>query len=80
MLFLNMQNYYAAKGLNVFNYMPETYLIPSTTTFELNPHWKAFKQACIEAKPAGQLWIFKPGESTNQGHGIRVFNDLEKIR
>ena len=36
MLFLNMQNFYAARGLDVFDYMPETYLIPSTNNFELN--------------------------------------------
>lgn len=26
------------------------------------------------------MWIFKPGESTNRGNGIRVFNDFDKIK
>ena len=41
-----MQNYYKAKGLDVFDYMPETYLVPSTGSFELNLQYKAFKVAC----------------------------------
>ena len=71
-----MRSYYASKGLNVFDYMPETYLIPSQSNFELHPQFKAFKQAC----QSDTMWIFKPGESTNRGHGIRVFKDFEKVR
>ena len=25
------------------------------------------------------MWIYKPGESTNQGNGIKLFNQLPKI-
>jgi len=71
-----MRSYYSARELRVFDYLPETYLVPSQVNFELHPQFKAFKQAC---KP-GQLWIFKPGECTNRGHGIRVFNDYEKLK
>ena len=51
LLFLNMQNYYAVRGQNVFDYMPETYLVPSTSNFELNSQFKAFKTACLAVKP-----------------------------
>jgi len=27
----------------------------------------------------GELWIYKPGEASNRGNGIRVLNDLLKI-
>jgi len=29
-----MRTYYGSNGLNVFDYMPETYLVPSTSAFE----------------------------------------------
>ena len=45
-LFLNMRAYYASRGQNVFEYLPETYLVPSQASFELNPQFKAFKAAC----------------------------------
>ena len=75
-LFVNMRAYYASRGENVFSYMPETYLVPSQANFELNPQFKAFKAAC----QPNQLWIFKPGESTNRGNGIKVFNNFDKIK
>jgi len=31
-----MRSYYTSKGLNVFDFMPETYMIPSTANFELH--------------------------------------------
>ena len=71
-----MLKYYSSREKNVFSIMPETYLVPSQANFELNPQFKAFKAAC----KAGQLWIFKPGESTNRGNGIKVFNDFDKIK
>ena len=40
-----MSQFYASKGKNVFDYLPETYLIPSQANFELNPQFKAFRQA-----------------------------------
>ena len=75
-LFVNMRDFYEARGKDVFDYMPETYLIPSQANFELHSQWKAFKAAC----QPGQLWIFKPGESSNRGNGIKVFNNFEKIK
>lgn len=75
-LFLNMSNYYQSIGKNVFNFLPETYLIPISCNFELNSQFKAFKQAY----EPNSIWIFKPGESTNRGNGIKVFKDYEKIK
>ena len=47
-LFLNMKDYYESRNLDVFKYMPETYLVPSQANFELHPQFKAFKAACKE--------------------------------
>ena len=75
-LFLNMSKYYQGLGKNPFDYLPETYLVPLTSNFELHPSFKAFRQACSK----GSIWIFKPGESSNRGNGIKVFKDFGKIR
>lgn len=48
-----MRTYYQSKGLNVFDYMPETYLIPSTANFELHPQFKEFRTACQQGKSQG---------------------------
>ena len=76
-LFLNMREYYALKGQSVFDYMPETYLIQLENDFECDPQYRAFLQAYQEEPE--HLWIFKPGEASNRGFGIKVFNDLKKI-
>lgn len=57
--------------------MPETYLIQLENGFECDPQYRAFLQAYQEESE--HLWIFKPGEASNRGFGIRVFNDQKKI-
>ena len=75
-----MREYYALRGQSVFDYMPETYLIRLENDFECDPQYRAFLKAFDdEPEENGHLWIFKPGEASNRGFGIRVFNDLKKI-
>lgn len=46
-----------------------------SSNFRQSQAYRKFKEAFIRQN----LWIFKPGECTNRGFGIKVFNDLEKI-
>lgn len=55
--------------------MPETYLIPLDDNFENSLQFQTFKSVFKEK----ELWIFKPGEATNRGHFIDVFNSLAAI-
>ena len=70
-----MRDYYSLRDQTVNDFMPETYLIQLENEFECEPQYRAFLSTFKE----GELWIFKPGEASNRGFGIRVFNDLKKI-
>lgn len=83
-LFLNMRNYYAVAGLEVFAHLPLTFLI---TQGESDPEFARFRKYFSENetetgqnKPKSHnLWIIKPGENTNCGHGIHVSSSLSEI-
>ena len=76
-MFVNLSKYYQSLGRDPFEILPVTYLIPSSANFEFHPQFKAFRTA---AQEKGSIWIFKPGESSNQGKGIKVFKEYEKIK
>jgi len=83
-LFLNMRSYYAAAGVDVFSYLPLTFLI---TEGKNDPEFARFRQCFSENeaetgenKPKSHnLWIIKPGENTNCGHGIHVSSSFSEI-
>ena len=82
----NMEAYAAKIASSLTNegsksLMPETYImeLPERVTYKYistNADFKAFKKAFTP----GSWWIIKPGEDANRGHGIKVFDNLNKIQ
>lgn len=68
-----LQSYYAQQGKNVWECIPETHVI-DLSLGEKEKCLKRFANAFNN-----DIWIIKPGEGTNRGHGIQIQNDLEKI-
>lgn len=75
-LFLNLQAYFQAHGEDVFSAVPLTFLIQQGKN---DPEFRRFEALWREQKQHG-LWIVKPGELTNCGHGIHVCTEMEEIR
>ena len=69
-LFLTLKRYYEERLLNIYDAVPETYLINvEYKNGKSNPE----KDTQLEefSRVAGNhIWILKPGENTNRGHGI----------
>eukprot|EP00347_Sterkiella_histriomuscorum_P016826 403351706 len=76
-LFLNLKDHCEKQGIDINNYLPETYLIRvEGNNKELRQKdLNSFKQ--IYQKD--EIWILKPGENSNRGHGIQVLNDFQQI-
>ena len=62
--------------------MPETYIVElpaekcsAKFVFEHEEYLEFAK-----SYTKGSWWIIKPGEDANRGHGIKVLNDIAKIR
>ena len=87
-----MQRYYLEKDIDPATRIPDTYLIPLVENSILESRKqciarfkKAYEkdkeeQGIAEEKEEGGMWIYKPGESTNQGNGIKLFNQFAKIQ
>jgi tubulin monoglycylase TTLL3/8 len=79
-----MRNYYESAGIDAFSYLPLTFLITEGSN---DPEFTRFRQYFSENESEiGQnkqknhnLWIIKPGENTNCGHGIHVSSTLSEI-
>ena len=61
--------------------MPETYIIEIFEKMNAkqvleNEEFKEFQKSFTKES----WWIIKPGEDANRGHGIKVFNNLQKIK
>lgn len=78
-LFLNLKEYYSCIGDNVFDHVPLTFHIVSSTS---DPEFQEFLQAYeyYKNQDSKNFWIIKPGENSNRGNGISVSNSLEQIR
>ena len=75
-LFSTLKDYCDFHNLEVFNYVPETHVIHLDRTYsnETNYELEEFKEVF-----GNHIWIMKPGENSNRGHGIQILNSLEKI-
>ena len=94
-LFYNMKNYYESIGEDPFVYLPLTFHITENLEdkeFEkFTEEFKKYEQEDkdkieqvakdkkIKPKPKN-IWIIKPGENTNRGSGINVWNTMEQIK
>lgn len=65
-----MQNKY---GLNQFNFIPETYILPD----EFAEFYNAF-QSKEKSKDEHNMWIIKPQQSS-QGKGIFMIDDMSEV-
>lgn len=61
--------------------MPETYIVdlPEKANSKYVLEHEEF-QAFTRAFTKDSWWIIKPGEDSNRGHGIKVLNNLQKIK
>jgi len=64
------------KGRNVDEFLPQTYLVRLDKNYFKDEQFRNFK---MNFKSDGELWIYKPGEASNRGNGIKVLKDLKKI-
>ena len=88
-LFFSMRIFYELLGRDPFEVVPLTFHIKDGTgDLEFQRFLVAFqefdKQQSQEKDPdqrkARNVWIVKPGENTNRGTGINVYNTLDQIR
>ena len=85
-LYLNMKSYYEESGRDVFEDLPLTFLIqegrsdPEMSRFEDKYRAEEGSKGSGEKGKKHNLWIIKPGENTNCGHGIHVSSDLAEIQ
>lgn len=80
-LYLNMKNYYEALEQDVFDYLPLTFHLKQGLE---DPEFQKFKikyneLSELQKKNNKNIWIIKPGENSNQGHGIQVSKQLKEI-
>ena len=75
-MFQNLKRLCSEKELNLNDYIPETFIIRvdskdyEARSRDLDVFRKVFNN---------HIWILKPGENSNRGHGIQVLNKLDKI-
>ncbi|CAD8073321.1 unnamed protein product [Paramecium sonneborni] len=74
-LFYNMKNYYISRNEDPFQYIPLTYHIQAGPS---DPAYQEFEQYALTQNI--NLWIVKPGESSNRGNGIQVANSIQKVK
>ena len=83
-----MKKLYEATKEDPFIYIPLTFHVQKHGDEEWMNFLEAFKErgeelkgkeSKIKKKKEKNLWIVKPGENSNQGNGIQVFDNLEEI-
>lgn len=78
-LFLTLRDYYREKGIRLFDVVPDTFLINVECKTSQDYERKERQLEEFLRVASGHIWILKPGENTNRGHGIQIFNDCRKI-
>lgn len=82
-LFRCLKNYYEAIGKNVFDCHPITFhIVNGEEDPEFSKFFEAFNkyEKAKKKKKSKNLWIIKPGENSNRGHGIQVCKNLIEIK
>lgn len=90
-MFYNLKRYYDLIGKDVFTIIPLTFHIKTGTSdpeyhnfvkefkFLKNKLNLAEKKKQSTKKLSKNVWIVKPGELSNRGNGITVFDELYEI-
>ena len=79
-LFLILKEYFKDKeGTKLFDVVPETYLINVECKSKEDCDKKDQQLESFYRVAGDHICILKPGENTNRGHGIQIFNDSKKI-
>lgn len=80
-LYYNMKIYYGLVGEDVFASLPVTFHIQNGVE---DPEFASFLRFFAEFEAANpkrkNVWIIKPGESSNRGNGIQVAGDINGVR
>lgn len=71
-----MTRFYLSKGKDPNLYIPETFVVKLDHDYKNNEQFTKFTK---QVAP-GELWIYKPGESSNRGNGIFVLNSINAIK
>ena len=74
-----MKNYYISQSEDPFQNIPLTFHIKEDID---DPEYKVFLEnynLYKNKKGCKNIWIIKPGETTNRGYGISVSDNLETI-
>ena len=85
-LFINMRNYYSycCDQEDVYDTLPLTFHIKTGTNDaeyqKFSQYFENENQKCRQNKNRKNIWIIKPGENSNRGNGIKVEQDINKIR
>ena len=65
--------------MDVFDIVPETYLIHLDNKSQDDHKRKDDDIELFKKHYNDHIWIVKPGENSNRGHGIQILNSLDKI-
>lgn len=81
-LYRNLKSYCELRKRDLFHYIPLTFHIcPGSKDDEIGEFRTAFQREVVRKQQGetANLWIIKPGEGTNCGHGIHVSSDISDI-
>ena len=75
-LFQNLRRYCDSNGLDVSQFVPETFVvrIGRDEVEEKLIDFEEFRRVFGD-----RIWILKPGENSNRGHGVQVLDNIDKI-
>lgn len=79
-LFMTLRDFYKERGVRLFDVVPETYMInvECKSPAEVDRKDRQLDEF-LRNVPWDSIWILKPGENTNRGQGIQIFNDTRKM-
>jgi len=89
-LFLNLNAFYLGSDRDPYDFLPETFLVKNGTdeisfmnfveSTKQKVHWDPQNSDSSEAEENKQYWIIKPGENTNRGKGIKVWDSIQQLK